>query len=150
MTNRSQSSWTHDIRRVTPRLELEALCWELVGGRERNGAMVDLSTEGVKIERPFLGGSTPRDVQLEFEVPGIDEIMWARADACYDQVVPAPINSAAGGPLGLIRRTGFRIVAAANRDLRLIRDYIHELRRSQWIEEQEVRESLMASCYMRG
>lgn len=144
------SDWDSDVRRIAPRLELSALCWELVGGRERNGIVVDLSSEGAKLERPFLGGATPREVQLEFEVPGIDEVMWARADACYDQVVAAPVDSAAGGPLGLMRRTGFRIVAAAQRDLRLIRDYVYELRRAQWIVEQEARQSLMASCYMRG
>lgn len=144
------ATWNNDVRRVTPRLELAALCWELVGGRERNGVVVDLSSEGARLERPFLGGATPHTVQLEFEVPGIDEIMWARADACFDQVIAAPVDSPAGGPLGLIRRTGFRIVAAAQRDLRLIRDYVYELRRAQWLVEQEALDAVLASCAIRN
>ncbi len=150
LASQTLSAWDSDVRRITPRLALNALCWELVGGRERNGLVVDLSAEGAKLQRPFLGGATPREVQLEFEVPGIDEVMWARADACYDQVVAAPVGSVAGGPLGLMRRTGFRIIAAAQRDLRLIRDYVHELRRAQWVVEQEAQQLLQASYYMRG
>jgi hypothetical protein len=130
----SAITWEHDVRRVTPRLSLSAFCWELVGGTERNGIVTDLSVEGARLERPYLGGLTPASVQFELEVPGIDEVIWARADACFDQVIAAPLGSAAGGPLGLIRRTGFRIVAAASRDLRLIRDYIHATKEAQHAE----------------
>lgn len=91
--------------------------------------MVDLSWEGVRLERPFCGGPTPGNVQLEIDVAGLDEVIWAKAGACFDEVVAVSPGSMIGGPMGLVRRTGFRLLAAAARDLRLLRDYLFEQRR---------------------
>jgi hypothetical protein len=121
----------HDPRRVSPRIGVEALCWEVIGDHERSALVVDLSTEGARVERPFLGGRLDREVPLELEVPGIDEVMWARGDVVFDRIVPAP---AQGGPFGLIRRTGYRIALAAARDLRLLREYVHERHRARVAE----------------
>lgn len=123
------------------------MCWEIVDDIERSALMVDLSMEGARIERPFVGGRLERAVPLQLEVPGLDEVMWANAEVVFDQVVPAratrshaPARSPrpAGlahepqaGPFGLLRRTGYRIVTAAARDLRLLRDYVFESYRSQ-------------------
>src|SRR5687768_3153544 len=101
-------------RRESPRIEVEAMCWEMAEGKEMSGLALDLSSGGLRIERPYVGGATRREVQLEIEVPGIDEVMWARGDVCFDVLVPD--RSAAGGPLGLVRRTGYRIARAAQRD----------------------------------
>src|SRR5512138_1225062 len=111
-----------EFRRGSPRIRIEALCWEPSDGPagDGRGMAVELSTSGLRIERPYRGGPTRREVPLELEVPGIDEVMWATADACFDQLVPTP--GPAGGALGLVRRTGYRIVAAAARDLRLLRE----------------------------
>jgi len=119
---------------------MEALCWEIVGERESSALCVDLSTEGVRVERPFTGGRIVREVPLQLEVPDIDEVMWARGDVVFDQLVPAKD----AGPFGLLRRTGYRIALAAARDLRLLRDYVYAK-----VEAEE--SSLMfASCYGRG
>jgi hypothetical protein len=117
-----------DFRRESPRIEIEALCWELVDGREVSALAVDLSSLGLRIERPYTGGPTRRDVPLQIEVPGIDEVMWARGNACFDVLVPSA--SPAGGALGLIRRTGYRIAAAAARDLRMLEEYVVETDRA--------------------
>jgi hypothetical protein len=117
-----------DFRRESPRIDVEALCWELVDGRETSGLAVDLSSSGLRLERPYTGGPTRREVPLQIEVPGIDEIMWARADACFDTLVPS--SSAAGGALGLIRRTGYRIAIAAARDLRMLAEFVVETDRA--------------------
>ena len=128
----------HDPRRESPRIDVEALCWEIVGDREVSSLVVDLSSRGVRVERPFVGGRVAREVPLQIEVPGIDEVMWARGDVVFDQLVPARTN---GGPFGLLRRTGYRLAIAAARDLRLLRDYVHAM-------VQPAQESLMlASCY---
>jgi hypothetical protein len=113
-----------ELRRENPRIKIEALCWELVDGQEASGLAVDLSPVGLRIERPYAGGPTRQDVPLQIEVPGIDEVMWARAGACFDVVVPQA--GPAGGALGLVRRTGYRIVAAASRDLRLLKELVIE------------------------
>jgi hypothetical protein len=98
---------------------VEALCSEIIDGRERHGLLADVSERGVRLSRPFVGGPTPRVVQLEFELPGVDEILWARGEVCFDRVVR--------GAAGLVRTTGVRLAAAAARDLRLLRDYVMDL-----------------------
>ncbi len=110
----------HDSRRASPRIDVEALCWEIVGDREVSSLVVDLSSDGARLERPFLGGRIEREVPLQIEIPGIDEVMWARGDVVFDQLVPAKTKS----PFGLLRRTGYHLALAAARDLRLLRDYI--------------------------
>ncbi len=112
------------MRRESPRIDVEALCWELVDGKEAGGLAVDLSSMGLRIERPYVGGPTRREMQLEIEIPGIDEVMWAKAEASSDILVPTA--SAAGGPMGLIRRTGYRLIAAASRDLRMIKELVFD------------------------
>ena len=121
-----------DIRRASPRIDVEALCWEIVGDRELSSLIVDLSTEGARVERPYVGGRIEREVPLQIEVPGIDEVMWAKADVIFDQLVP--MKSA--GPFQLLRRTGYRIAIAAARDLRLVRDYVYSLAEARAAEEE--------------
>ena len=138
-----------DLRRVSPRIDVEALCWEVVGERESSALIVDLSTEGARVERPYIGGRIETEVPLQLEVPGIDEVMWARGDVVFDRLVQARTS---GGPFGLIRRTGYRIAIAAARDLRLLRDYVYDMdyaaRRAN--EHEDEHYLAMASCYMRG
>ena len=112
------------LRRESPRIDVEALCWELIDGKQTSGLAVDLSSMGLRIERPYMGGPTRREMQLELEVPGIDEIVWAKAEASSDVLIPT--CKGAGGPMGLIRRTGYRLIIAAQRDLRMIREYVFE------------------------
>lgn len=128
------------LRRESPRIDVDALCWEIVDGKEASGLAVDLSTKGLRIERPFLGGPTRREMQLEIEIPGIDEIMWAKAEASSDILVPT--NKPEGGPMGLIRRTGYRLVMAAQRDLKLIREYVMDISSLQDALEDEYAQSL--------
>jgi len=133
-------------RRLTPRIEVETFCSELVERGELPGLVVDLGEGGLRLERPYLGGATPSEILLEVEVPEVDEVMWARAAVCFDRVRPAP-RGVHGGPFGMLRQTGLRILDAAARDLRLLRDYVFEKRRA----EQTVLEDLgLASCYARG
>ena len=131
-----------DVRRVSPRIDVEALCWEIVDDRETSALLVDVSTHGARVERPFIGGRIEHRVPLQIEVPGIDEVMWARGDVVFDRLVP----SAHAGPFGLLRRTGYRIAIAAARDLRLLRDYVYEMHYAKRGNEHLE----LASCYMRG
>lgn len=134
-----------ELRRESPRIKIEALCWEMVE-RETSGIAVDLSPTGVRIERPYTGGPTRRSVPLQIEVPGIDEVMWAQGLACFDMVVPE--TGPAGGALGLVRRTGYRIVAAATRDLRRLEELVVETERASRRREPDALE--LASCYLRA
>lgn len=119
-----------DPRRVAPRVEIEALCNEIADGDERPGFVIDLSGSGMRLERPFVKrGLAPLGaLQLEIELPGIDEIIWARAQVCFDRVRPGMDGK-------LTRTTGVRVAAAASRDLRLLRDYVIELGRARRARE---------------
>jgi hypothetical protein len=103
--------------RVGPRIVLESLCHEIAGGRERPALVSDLSEVGLRLERPFVGGRLPREVQLELELPGVDDVLWAMGHVRFDVV-----RQVRGD---LWRITGIRIAAAAARDLRTIRDVVH-------------------------
>lgn len=132
--------------RLAPRVDVETFCSEIIGGREQAGVVIDLSPEGVRIERPYLGGPTPTELLLELEVPDVDEVMWARGEVCFDQVRQAPPGR--GGPLGLLRTTGVRLVRAATRDLRLLRDCVIERERARRAAEAWLLAD--AACYARG
>jgi hypothetical protein len=127
----------NELRRESPRIDVETLCWEVIDGREASGLAVDLSSGGLRIERPYTGGPTRREVLLELEVPGIDEVMWARGDACFDVLVPTA--TLAGGPMGLVRRTGYRIMLAARRDMRMLEEFVVETFRARRRSQGEVR-----------
>jgi hypothetical protein len=114
------------LRRLTPRIPTETLCAELTGDEERYGLIVDLSEDGLRIQRPLAGGRSGPIVQLEFELPGVDEIVWAKGEVCFDQLWRAQVS-----PTGTLRTTGYRLVAAAQKHLRLLRDYVHETYRAQ-------------------
>lgn len=128
-----------DARRIDPRVDVETFCSELVDRGERAAMVVDLSPVGARIERPYLGGPTPREIDLELEVPEIDEVIWARGEVCFDMVSQAPAGSR-GGPLGLVRTTGVRLVRAAGRDFRILRDAVLELWRARWLTQVELDE----------
>src|SRR5215470_16814974 len=119
--------------RRAPRIAVEALGWELVDGREASGLIVELSPAGARLERPYVGGPTRRDVPLQLEIPEIDEVIWARGEACFDQLIPT--RSTRGGPMGLVRRTGYRIALAARRDLRLLEEYVIETFRASQLPD---------------
>jgi len=89
-------------------------------------------------------------VPLQIEVPGIDEVMWAKGDVVFDKLVQA--RNGTGGPFGLIRRTGFHITIAAARDLRLLRDYVYEMHHAKELAtaNENVFDWNLASCYLRG
>ena len=121
----------------------------MVGERERSSMVVDLSPEGARLERPYLPANyfeyddvelgpagrsnyiaappRPRELErvvpLQLEIPEIDEVMWARGDIVFDELVPVKAN---GGPFGLMRRTGYHISLGATRDMRMLRDYVYD------------------------
>jgi hypothetical protein len=101
--------------RAQPRIPVESLCAEVVDEREDFGLIVDLSQQGLRLERPLRGRIENRIVQLEFEMPEADELVWAKGEICFDRLRP--------GPNGPLRSTGVRVIAAAARHLRMLRDW---------------------------
>jgi len=120
----------NDPRRLGPRITLDGLCGVVTYKDLVPAAMVDLSSMGLRVERPFDPASASRTVQLEIELPGVDEIVWARGHVTFAHLSPMGGRHADGQPR-LWCRAGIQIDAAAGRDLRLLREYVIETRRAR-------------------
>ncbi|MBS1118612.1 MAG: hypothetical protein H6Q90_840 [Deltaproteobacteria bacterium] len=119
-----------DLRRQAPRISVDGLCGVVTGRDLRHAAMVDLSSIGVRLELPFDATATTRTVQLEIELPNVDEIVWARGQVTFAHLSPMGGHHPDGQPR-LWCRAGVHIDLAAQRDRRLLRDYVVETRRSR-------------------
>jgi hypothetical protein len=114
MVQQSSKFW-----RSQPRVAVETLCTEVVEEREQLGLVVDLSASGLRLQRPLRGRVEGRIIQLEFELPEVDEIVWAKGEICFDQLWRGPATGGAS-----VRTSGVRLVAAATRHLKMLRDYV--------------------------
>jgi hypothetical protein len=134
-------------RRVVPRIPVESFCTEVREDGVCHALVVDVSEHGLRIQRP-LGGPRSRTVALEFEVPGVDEIVWATGELCFDQAWNLPRTG--GGLSGLVRTSGVRLTGVAARHQRLLREYVVETWRVARRAAQVDHCLLAASCYARG
>lgn len=117
-----------DARRIYPRVLVDGLCGVVTQRELTPAAMVDLSTLGLRLERPFDPAAASRTVQLEIELPGVDEIVWARGHVTHAHLTPMGGARPDGQPR-LWCSAGIQIDAAAGRDLRMLREYVVETRR---------------------
>jgi hypothetical protein len=120
----------NDPRRLGPRITLDGLCGVVTHRDLVPAAMVDLSSMGLRLERPFDAAAASPVVQLEIELPGVDEIVWARGHVTFAHLSPMGGRHADGQPR-LWCRAGIQIDAAAGRDLRMLREYVVETRRTR-------------------
>ena len=103
-------------RRRAPRIPaLGSFCTEITGELERYSIVSELSPTGLRLHRPYRGAHS-ETVQLEFDLPETDEVIWAKGLVCFDSVWRAADGQ-------LLHTTGIELVAAASRHLRLLRDY---------------------------
>lgn len=118
----------NEPRRRAPRIALDGMCGVVTQRELCPAALVDLSSMGLRIERAFDPATASRRVQLEIELPGVDEILWASGHVTFARVTPRGGTHPNGQPR-LWCRAGIQIDAAAGRDVRLLRDYVAEARR---------------------
>ena len=118
-------------RRAGLRVGAVGLCNELAEEDEQLGLLLDVSEAGLRIERPhrvMRSRGNERVVQLEFEHPAVDELIWAKGVIRFDRLEPVRDELA----VTRVRRTsGVEIVAAASRHLRLLREFVLDLRTDQ-------------------
>ena len=124
-----------DLRRLAPRIPVDGLCGVVANDNLRHAAMRDLSTTGLRLERPFDPKTASRIVQLEIELPGIDEVVWARAEVTHAVLSPMGGQTPDGQPRFWCR-AGLRIEDICLRERRMLRDYVVETRRATWREGQ--------------
>jgi hypothetical protein len=119
-----------DKRRASGRIALEMFLNEYVDDRLHRGVASNLSTTGLYVHRvvgarALRVGRDSRFVQLEFELPGTREVIWARGEIRHDEL-DLPTSDA-----GLVHGTGIHLVAIARPHLQLLRDFVVATRRQQ-------------------
>jgi hypothetical protein len=129
-------SYLH-AKRSGPRVPLRIPYNEYVAERQLLGVISDVSPDGLRVER-LARNTGSRIVQVEFELPGTNELIWAKGELCFDR-----LRVTAAG-LQPVRTSGMRLVAAASKHLRLMRDYVVELKRAMMDEDDAL---MRASAY---
>jgi hypothetical protein len=125
---------TLDPRRIAPRIAVDGLCGVVANTNQlRHASLRDLSAIGVHLERPFDPSTASRVVQLELELPGLDEVIWARAEVTRAFLTPLPGRTPDDQPRFWCR-AGLRLAGVAQRERRLLRDYVLETRRTRLAE----------------
>lgn len=123
-------------RRDDRRIPLQTFLNEYVQERPYRGMILDLSEHGLRVQRLLRPTHRQsRVVQLEFELPGTNEIIWAKGEACFDELEPAPFGPVGSGPVATLHSSGIRVVALAERHARLMRDFVLERR---WLHLKDV------------
>lgn len=131
-------------KRLNPRIQVDSLCSELVDDREHFGNVLDLSPEGIRFVRPLGGRRDSPIVQLEFELPEADEIVWAKGEVVFDRYGRLADGAAP------VRTTGVKLIAAATRHLRMLRDWVAATVDSQRALHDDVGACLALASHWRG
>jgi hypothetical protein len=121
-------SWV-EPRRMAPRVSLDGLCGVVTRQELRHASLLDLSALGVRLERPFDARTASRIVQLEIELPGTDEVIWASAEVVRAHLSPMGGRHSDGQPR-LWCSAGLAIRGVARCERRLLADYVIETRRA--------------------
>lgn len=123
-----------DLRRRAPRISVDGLCGVVANDDLHHASMSDLSTLGLRLERPFDPEAARPVVQLEIELPGIDEVVWA--SAVVTRAVLTPMGKTVDGQPRFWCRAGLRLSDVCSRERVLLRDYVVEtLRMRRRVED---------------
>jgi PilZ domain len=106
-----------DTRRCE-RVPLQLVVREVVEEQPRQCLTLDASEDGVYLNRLSGEAEMPseRHVQLELEIPGHDDVIWARGEVMYDRFD------------AYFHGSGVRLAAMASTHRRILRDYIEKQR----------------------
>lgn len=115
---------------MAPRIPVDGLCGVVANDDLRHAAMLDISTTGLRLERPFDPKTASRVVQLEIELPGIDEVVWARGEVTFAFLSPMGGTTPDGQPRFWCR-AGLRLADVCVRERRMLRDYVVETLRTR-------------------
>ncbi len=115
-----------DARRLAPRISVDGFCGVATDDHDlRHAAMSDLSTLGLRVERLYDPAAARPIVQLEIELPGLDEVVWTSAIVTRSCLTPLPGRRADGQPR-IWCRAGLRFGQTSRRERRMLHDYVIE------------------------
>jgi hypothetical protein len=112
-----------DARRRAPRISIDGFCNVAVANDLHHASLSNLSTLGFHVERPFDPATARPVVQLEIELPGLDEVLWASATVTRAYLSPMPGRTANGQPRFWCR-AGLVLGDTSRRERTLLRDYV--------------------------
>lgn len=93
--------------------------------------MTNLSTLGLRLEGPYRhDANTTRIIQLEIELPGVDEVVWTSAE--ITRAVVTPMRTIDGKPKFWCR-AGLTIRDTSRTERRLLQDYVIDSLRAREI-----------------
>lgn len=118
-----------DARRRAPRVSVDGLCGVASHNDLYHASMSDLSTTGLRLERVFDPKSAKPIVQLEIELPGLDEVVWASAAVTHAFLTP--IGRTHDGQPRFWCKAGLRIADTSRAERTMLRDYVVETIRAQ-------------------
>ena len=129
-------------RRVNARIAVDTLASEIQPDQERPAVLVDVSEGGLRLERGLGCGRSGRILQVEFDIPGYDDLIWASGEVCFDRLMQKDRR--------LVRTTGLKLVQAAQRHMRVLREFVVETARTQDRRAREDAWWLRATGLLRG
>lgn len=112
-----------DPRRRCPRIVVDGFCGVVTERDLRHAAVRDLSETGLRLEKVFDPATARPVVQLEIELPQVDEVVWASAHVTFAHLTPLPGRRPDGQPRFLCR-AGLRIESISSIERRMLRDYV--------------------------
>ena len=118
-----------DARRRVPRIAVDGFCSVATDDALHHAQLTNLSTLGLRIERP-TPPAMQANVQLEIELPGLDEVVWASAVVTDIRISYLP-GRRRDGRRPWTCQTGLRIAAISSSEQRLLRDYVVEQMRAR-------------------
>ncbi|HSD87561.1 MAG TPA: PilZ domain-containing protein [Kofleriaceae bacterium] len=114
-----------DARRRAPRISVAGFCGVAVDNDLHHASLTNLSTLGLRLERPYEPAGASRVIQLEIELPGLDEVVWTSAFVTRAVLTPMRGHRPDGRPRFWCR-AGLRIGDTSRRERQLLRDYVFE------------------------
>ncbi len=107
-------------RRLGNRIPLEVFMNEYLNDRPHRALTVNISESGMYVNKVAASFSRrSRVVGLEFTLPGISEVIWARGEICYDMFDDH------------LHGQGIRFTGMPRAYARMLRDFCIEKRREQ-------------------
>jgi len=128
--------------RLHERVPIEGFCTELWAGEWRHAHVLDLSESGLRLQRPLFS-ARPESLQLEFEIPEVDEIVWASGQVRFDELQRLPRR----GRLGeVVRTSGIELTRLTGRHRNMLREFIHDSHQARQLREHAY-DLMRAACY---
>ncbi len=115
-----------DARRRAPRISVDAFCGVAAEHDLHYASLSNLSALGLRLEHVYDPAAARLIVQLEIELPGIDEVLWTSAKVT--RVALTRMGSHPDGQPRFWCRAGLVIGDTSRRDRRLLKEFVvHQL-----------------------